>query len=274
MSITINTQSFRAKKDLKKHISAMFKTLPNEIYPDHELFPFWEELFSRHPNHTRKLNGSTIKHFIFMKPFHMLIKLANEEVVTFSWNVCITQKLASKLSDTISTMRRIIQPEIKEFASSNKMQCAKCSKKCYCEVDHIIHFKTIRENFFEEYEIDLERLKMTSNRTEVFFEDEYTKSFIDEWTLFHRKESKLQFLCVDCHMRKTRLEAAGKLCTGTTPITFGKFKGKPHSVLLEPKNSKYSEWILTLGGFAAQTQSYLIENGITEAAPTRLLPSI
>ena len=32
--------------------------------------------------------------------------------------------------------------------------------------------------------------------------------------------------------------------TDKTPIGFGKFKGKPHSVLLEKKNLKYSMWVL------------------------------
>ena len=45
-------------------------------------------------------------------------------------------------------------------------------------------------------------------------------------------------------------------------IYFGKFKGQPHSVLLEPENKKYARWILKLKEFGEVTKTYLNSNGI------------
>ena len=44
----------------------------------------------------------------------------------------------------------------------------------------------------------------------------------------------------------------------TSTIFFGKFKGQPHSVLLDPKNKAYVDWILdTEDNFAESTKVYL-----------------
>ena len=45
---------------------------------------------------------------------------------------------------------------------------------------------------------------------------------------------------------------------GKSTIFFGKFKGQPHSVLLDPSNKAYVDWILdTEDDFAESTKVYL-----------------
>jgi hypothetical protein len=45
---------------------------------------------------------------------------------------------------------------------------------------------------------------------------------------------------------------------GKSTIFFGKFKGQPHSVLLDPSNKSYVDWILdTEDDFATSTKVYL-----------------
>ena len=45
---------------------------------------------------------------------------------------------------------------------------------------------------------------------------------------------------------------------GKSTIFFGKFKGQTHSVLLDPKNKSYVNWIMeTEEGFADSTKNYL-----------------
>tara|TARA_R110000772_G_scaffold12924_5_gene38700 strand:- start:572 stop:778 length:207 start_codon:yes stop_codon:yes gene_type:complete len=59
---------------------------------------------------------------------------------------------------------------------------------------------------------------------------------------------------------KTQKEFDSYIVRDDSPINFGKLRGKPHSVLLYPENSKYREWILGLEDFAVPTKRYLIEN--------------
>lgn len=52
----------------------------------------------------------------------------------------------------------------------------------------------------------------------------------------------------------------GKLVTDSVLINFGRLKNKPHSVLLDPVNSKYKEWVLSQGpGFKHhETRDYIL----------------
>jgi hypothetical protein len=52
------------------------------------------------------------------------------------------------------------------------------------------------------------------------------------------------------------------ICQDKTLITFGKFKGQPHSVLLEPDNRNYCKWLLSLEDFGESTKNYLVKNNI------------
>lgn len=45
-----------------------------------------------------------------------------------------------------------------------------------------------------------------------------------------------------------------------TPIMFGKFKGKPHSILKDPENMRYVSWILGLKDFGETTKQYIRDN--------------
>ena len=52
------------------------------------------------------------------------------------------------------------------------------------------------------------------------------------------------------------------VCYDTTPIIFGKLKGKHHSILKQAEWANYCEWIIKQGGeFKYQgTRTYIIDN--------------
>lgn len=51
------------------------------------------------------------------------------------------------------------------------------------------------------------------------------------------------------------------VCKDDSTIFFGKHKGKPHSILKEPENHKYCQWLLqTEEGFADSTKVYIQNN--------------
>ena len=52
------------------------------------------------------------------------------------------------------------------------------------------------------------------------------------------------------------------VCYDTTPIIFGKLKGKHHSILKQPEWKKYCQWVVKQGNeFRYQpTRTYILEN--------------
>tara|TARA_R100001198_G_C5227977_1_gene208065 strand:- start:482 stop:721 length:240 start_codon:yes stop_codon:yes gene_type:complete len=46
----------------------------------------------------------------------------------------------------------------------------------------------------------------------------------------------------------------------STPIMFGKYKGKPHEVLKDPANLRYVSWIMGLKDFGETTKQYIRDN--------------
>jgi hypothetical protein len=276
MVIKIGSQIFHTQKAVRQYVKELFQTQPSEIYPDCPEFEFWDNLFKRHPDYEQKLGGGNINHFIFDKPHHMSFHLDEGETETFSWNLCITQRVETKLSETIAAMRMLIQPQINDFKLSNESVCSECGTAGFCEVDHINPFKEIREDFFKEFDVNVDELNMTSARFEVFYnvEDTYTHSFIEDWKIYHDQKCRLQYLCKPCHKVKTLDERISKtykiepttstskdysncVCYDDTLLTFGKFKGKPHTVLLEPRNRAYCEWLKNVENFGMSTKKYL-----------------
>ena len=68
-------------------------------------------------------------------------------------------------------------------------------------------------------------------------------------------------------MLKQKIEALKReydteyVCTDSSKIFFGKFKGRCHSVLKDEENRNYCDWILsTEDGFAESTKTYIRDN--------------
>tara|TARA_R100001369_G_scaffold7776_5_gene19156 strand:+ start:49 stop:843 length:795 start_codon:yes stop_codon:yes gene_type:complete len=101
--------------------------------------------------------------------------------------------------------RYAIRPQTKKFRDSVKDKCQKCGVDAYgleLEVDHIINFMDIFNNFIKNYK---EKILMESVHKETFgdlwyFNDEKLK---EEWCDYHKENSKLQLLCKTCHKDKT-----------------------------------------------------------------------
>lgn len=59
---------------------------------------------------------------------------------------------------------------------------------------------------------------------------------------------------------KSQQDFDSYIVNDNSKINFGKFKGKPHSVLLDPNNTQYCIWIMSLEDFAIPTQRYIKEH--------------
>ena len=101
--------------------------------------------------------------------------------------------------------RLAIKLQIKSFRDSVRDQCQKCGVEEYglgLEVDHIIDFMDIFNNFIKNYEEEILIKSVYKDHTGDlwYFTDEKIKQ---EWCKYHKENAKLQLLCKTCHKDKT-----------------------------------------------------------------------
>jgi hypothetical protein len=218
--IEIDNISYKSQKSLKNKITSVIQKLNVSnntecvIKPDSEYFNFWRDLFKRHPTKSHFEPTSFVIKNNWSK-YHMYFKV-NDYIDSFSYNTCVSKKLKSKNSDYFDCLRSSIEDQISDFRKSRsactaQSACSVCNiSDCTVkyEIDHVIPFKDLYENFKQTVEgLDQEDIKMYSNqekhRTMFDLTDEYTKSLNDCWVEYHRENCLLQVLCKKCHILKT-----------------------------------------------------------------------
>ena len=213
----IDSIKYRTQKSLKSKVSSIISILNAsnnlghvDIHTNTEYFKFWNDLFKRHPTKAH-FNPTS---FRLEKPFHMYFNIGNY-TDSFSYNDCITSKTKSKKNDYFGCLRSSIEPQIKIFRNDQSpLKCNHCNiadSNLKYEVDHEISFKTLYNDFIKTVdgvEIDDFKMKYNSTKHRIFFDlsDDYTKSLHDLWIDFHNENAKLQILCKECHLHKTKLK--------------------------------------------------------------------
>jgi len=214
MIYNIGDKQFKNQQEIKKFISNNIQKWARcRIDKNHYDFQFLYKLFYRHPELDRKLDGSNIEYFCVTSIRHKQLgyKCENGKEDTFSWISCIKQKSPSHLAMVKMAMRNSVDFQIAKYRNINKTICVDCSNNLlFCDVDHKKPFIELFNDFFDEYEVDIPDLKISTKKnlddiktTKFDLEDEYTKSFYDEWTKYHYENAILQYLCKKCHKEKT-----------------------------------------------------------------------
>lgn len=207
----VDNVPYKTKKLLKAKttsvINEMIKHKISEINQDSPYFNFWVSLLDRHPTKAN-LNPTS---FRFEQPCHMYFTCVDGGEDSFSYNTCISQKQNKNTKvDYFACLRSSIEPQIQEFRESSTNECKICGKTGYYEVDHILTFKELYENF--KYTVDgLDesdvKIYYDSKKHRQYFDltDEYTRSLSDLWVDYHSEHAILQKLCKQCHQNKDNI---------------------------------------------------------------------
>jgi hypothetical protein len=204
MVYIVDNVPYRTKTLLKAKttsvINEMIERKISAITKESPYFNFWVSLLDRHPT-KGNLNPTS---FRFEKPCHMYFTVFDGED-SFSYNSCISQKQNKNL-DYFACLRSSIEPQIQAFRESSTNECKICGKTGYYEVDHILTFKELYENFKHTVdglnESDA-KIYYDSKKHRQFFDltDEYTRSLSELWVDYHRDNATFQKLCKICHKK-------------------------------------------------------------------------
>lgn len=185
------------KNLLEKRGECLIKSSDND-------FIFFKDLYARNPkhkNHLDKVNGFKICKDSTSELTNKVFCIdMNGTEHLFGWRACVDGKGSDNSERLMDAFREAINQQITEF-SRNKECCELCGGNSgKFEVDHIIEF------------IDLvNKFKMNMNMPDKFEKNHIGQncfrpediSFKDKWTDYHKKNATLQYLCKECHDKKT-----------------------------------------------------------------------
>ena len=215
MKYNIGNLGFKTKKECETFTRTLIYKLDCcDIKKDHPDYNFFVYLFKNHPEYEIK-KGTGIDYFsIVPSPMMnkyrqtMLTRLDGTKI-DFSWVYCCQFKERTPKDNLIKSMRSAIRDDIIKYKRSNSLICNDCKTKTEASHDyHVDHdnpsFQTLKDNF----------LQLTTKQIPTLFADcekyhyaifkEADIEFEKDWVIFHKKHCKLQILCKNCNLRKTK----------------------------------------------------------------------
>jgi len=234
--IILDKITYPNKKALREHTKRLLSTRGECIIkPGDKDFNFFKDLYARNPKHTRhldKVSSFKIGRDGTSSATNKVscIDIDGTEHV-FSWNDSVDGKGSNKKDRYNDAMRQAIQPQTMSFGST-KDHCEICGTNDKCdkyEVDHINDFKDLVNDFNTKNSVIIPDKFDTDEIGQNCFrkEDDILKM---KWFEYHKRNAKLQYLCISCHNSKTykKTDSAIKQCD-IKPCSLREFFSQPVS---------------------------------------------
>jgi hypothetical protein len=134
-----------------------------------------------------------------------IYQIDNDEPVLFSWYNTAGFATVNPKTILAEAFRVCIDNQIDKFKiSCEDLKCEFCSSREILEVDHIIQFKKLQEEFMkntkEKIPLTFDKEKLT-NRTKFKKED---KKLNDEFYKYHLENATLRILCRTCNRKRKK----------------------------------------------------------------------
>lgn len=173
------------------------KSLKKERNDD---FNDFMELFKFHPESDMKLldviDLCIVNNKRNSKFFEINLIRSNGQKEDISYRCCINKRNTNY--NLNQALRYAIEPQIKEFRDKNKNKCVLCGSTNNIQIDHIIMFKNLVNDFLKKTSrpIPNEYDDSDFNAAKFKLED---KELEEEWFIYHKKNATLRCLCSKCN---------------------------------------------------------------------------
>jgi hypothetical protein len=166
------------------------------------------DLFKNHPDYPDKLKNvidiSIINNKLNKKYYELQLIKQDGTFDNISYISCI--KKPSKDTNLKNAMRYAISNQILEYKNSyekDNLICETCNSKDEIQVDHVILFKQLYNDFLKQNEINIPT-KFDDNyyNSAMFTNDD--EPFNKSWCIYHKKHSILRLLCKNCNLKRNK----------------------------------------------------------------------
>ena len=218
MKYTFDNRIFNSKKAVDTYIRDVkndFVNTHNNLVIDsgHKLFPFFKEIVDVHNEKDDKI-GCGIEFFYFIKDYYgkdqLRICRTDKSTIDCSYMYSkITQRCEpiNYKDDLNNALRDAIKYQIFDFFDKQEkpLRCCLCGSMGKCEIDHIIPFHHIKNEYLKEIDdVDIptqfeDDINGTCSR--IFRQTD--SNFKEKWQLFHNSMATYQVLCKQCNRKKS-----------------------------------------------------------------------
>jgi hypothetical protein len=119
-------------------------------------------------------------------------------------NMSVNPKKVTYHSRRQQAFRNTIRKQLSSFRKSHPMVCNYCGLQgVYMDIDHIVPFAKLVEDFLQEYNYKSPRVR--GIQTNNYYEYHIVNKKIErQWFQYHLKHAELQWLCTKCHKAKSK----------------------------------------------------------------------
>ena len=202
MKYQILDKHFKTKATSKKYVKQFLENLGvGEIKSNHQAYPFLAALFQCKPFKfdliVNKISASAGLHVnIYDEPEAVERSISWVKASQFNLNKTMS---ASQLLN--QAMRCSIYPQMAKYRAKHKGEsCHKCKSTEYIQVDHLIPFSKIKQDFLK-HKSYIPAIKEKNSKYLYCF-SECHDEFKNDWNAYHRSKASYQLLCRSCNIKK------------------------------------------------------------------------
>ena len=136
------------------------------------------------------------------KCYELQLIYDNKTSQPVSYRKCFVK--TRKDNDLKHAMRYAIVDQILEFKNNcDELICAICGSEDYIQVDHIILFKTLYDDFLQQNTLPIPTTFDNTYYNSAKFKD-VDKEFVNSWCDYHKNHAILRCLCNKCNQSRNK----------------------------------------------------------------------
>jgi len=173
----------------------------NHIYINGPEYDLLSTLLKQHPScHDWKLNKPYAFKIIKKKYIQLHVSFFSDKKYRIvSWVSCCNQKIR-KINPLTSAMRQAIKRQITIYKNNhNNKQCVLCQSLENIEVDHVVKFVTIKNNFIINHTPPT--LFDTHPKRGYYMFKKSDVKWKKEWQKYHLNMASYRYLCSTCNKK-------------------------------------------------------------------------
>ncbi len=200
MKLCLAGETYASKKIAKAHIISIVNSLIGwEVRELSEHFELLMSLWMRSP-----LFVPGVTHFIVAQKFAgAAMKAVTCEGQNIDWSIrgAISGKSCNTWTKLTVALRGAIRPQMQKFRGAGSGKCELCETQGFCEVDHVVSFKSLMRGYLDARGFYPESYIYQHSGWAFTAAD---RGFEAEWQQFHQERCSLRLLCHDCHLTVTK----------------------------------------------------------------------